>query len=85
MPASVVSGTRLDLGRGCAVRFGRWVLRSNPPVVVGVDPHELSATIEVVDPAGAKLGEGRFGRIEPEWVRRVWAVAGANGAGPGGG
>jgi transposase len=29
-------------------------------VIVGVDPQKLSATIEVVDPAERKLGDGRF-------------------------
>ena len=29
-------------------------------VVIGMDPHKLSATIEVVDGTGVKLGEGRF-------------------------
>lgn len=29
-------------------------------VVIGMDPHKLSATIEVVDGTGSKLGEGRF-------------------------
>ena len=68
---------------------------SKQQVIIGVDPHKLSATIEVVDPVGVKLGEGRFAtdkagfaamrdyvnRIEPERKRRVWAVEGANGAG----
>lgn len=70
-------------------------MSSKQQVVIGVDPHKLSATIEVVDRAGSKLGEGRFAtdkagfaamrdyvnRIEPERKRRVWAVEGANGAG----
>ncbi len=64
-------------------------------VLIGVDPHKLSVTIEVVDPAGVKLGEGRYGtdkagfaamndyvnRIQPDREARVWAVEGANGAG----
>ena len=29
-------------------------------VIIGVDPHKLSATIEVVDHHERKLGEGRF-------------------------
>ena len=29
-------------------------------VVIGVDPHKLSATIEVVDDRERKLGRGRF-------------------------
>jgi transposase len=68
---------------------------SNRQVIIGVDPHKLSATIEAVDPVGVKLGEGRFAtdkagfaamkdyvnRIQPEQEMRVWAVEGANGAG----
>jgi transposase len=30
-------------------------------VIIGVDPHKLSATIEVVDGDGVRLGSGRFG------------------------
>ncbi len=29
-------------------------------VIIGVDPHKLSATIEVVDHHGGLLGSGRF-------------------------
>ncbi len=29
-------------------------------VIIGVDPHKLSATIEVVDHHGHLLGSGRF-------------------------
>ncbi len=29
-------------------------------VIIGVDPHKLSATIEVVDKTGGLLGGGRF-------------------------
>ena len=29
-------------------------------VIIGVDPHKLSATIEVVDQHERKLGDGRF-------------------------
>jgi hypothetical protein len=61
-------------------------------VVIGVDPHKLSATIEVVDQDERRLGAGRFPtdqagyaamRIYAKaWPERVWAVEGANGAGP---
>ena len=60
-------------------------------VIIGVDPHKLSATIEVVDHHEHKLGAGRFttdragyaamrtyGRA---WPERTWAVEGANGVG----
>ncbi len=66
---------------------------SNPHsrVVIGVDPHKLSATIEVPDQHEAKLGAGRFATdhagykamrtYASTWPDRVWAVEGANGAG----
>ena len=60
-------------------------------VKIGVDPHQLSNTIEVVDDNEALLGSGRFGtdkagyqamlRYTKAWPTRVWAVEGANGAG----
>ena len=60
-------------------------------VVIGVDPHKLSATIEVVDQHEQLLGLGRFTtdkagyaamrKYASSWPGRVWAVEGANGAG----
>jgi transposase len=60
-------------------------------VVIGVDPHKLSATIEVVDSHEQLLGDGRFGtdragyaamrRYVKQWPDRIWAVEGVNGAG----
>src|SRR6201989_2957853 len=60
-------------------------------VIIGVDPHKLSATIEVVDADERLLGSGRFAtdragyaamrRYAKAWPDRVWAVEGANGAG----
>jgi len=60
-------------------------------VIIGVDPHKLSATIEVVDSREQLLGTGRFAtdnagyaalrRYVRQWPDRVWAVEGANGAG----
>ena len=60
-------------------------------VIIGVDPHKLSATIEVVDRAERLLGSGRFATDKAGyaamrshvkgWPDRVWAVEGANGAG----
>ena len=60
-------------------------------LIIRVDPHKLSATIEVVDRHEKLLGSGRFttdqagytgmrtyAKTRPE---RVWAVEGANGAG----
>ena len=60
-------------------------------VIIGVDPHKLSATIEVVDQREQLLGSGRFTTdragytamrsYAKTWPDRVWAVEGANGAG----
>jgi transposase len=60
-------------------------------VIIGVDPHKLSATIEVVDKQEHLLGSGRFTTDQrgytamrsyvKAWPNRVWAVEGANGAG----
>ena len=60
-------------------------------VIIGVDPHKLSATIEVVDRHEKLLGSGRFSTDQAgytamrtyakTWPDRVWAVEGANGAG----
>src|SRR6476661_4333764 len=60
-------------------------------VVIGVDPHKLSATIEVVDQHESFLGSGRFTTDRAgyaamrtyarAWPERIWAVEGANGAG----
>ena len=60
-------------------------------VIIGVDPHKLSATIEVVDRDEQRLGAGRFATDKSSysavrsyakaWPDRVWAVEGANGAG----
>ena len=60
-------------------------------VFIGVDPHKLSATIEVVDEHETVLATGRFSTDKPgytamrktvsAWPDRVWAVEGSNGAG----
>ena len=60
-------------------------------VIIGVDPHKLSATIEVVDQHEQLLGSGRFTtdqagyaamrKYAKSWPNRVWAVEGANGLG----
>jgi transposase len=60
-------------------------------VVIGVDPHKLSATIEVLDEREKVLGGGRFGTDRDgyrqmlvagrRWPDRVWAVEGCNGIG----
>ncbi len=60
-------------------------------VIIGVDPHKLSATIEAVDQKEQLLGTGRFStdqagyaamrKYAKSWPDRLWAVEGANGAG----
>ena len=60
-------------------------------VIIGVDPHKLSATTEVVEKSGEMLGGGRFSTDKAGYTAmrayvksrpdRVWAVEGANGAG----
>lgn len=60
-------------------------------VIIGVDPHKLSATIEVADQLEQRLGSGRFTTDRAgyaamrsyvgTWPQRVWAVEGSNGAG----
>jgi transposase len=60
-------------------------------VIIGVDPHKLSATIEVVDDQERLVGSGRFTtdragygamrKYANTWPGRVWAVEGANGVG----
>ena len=58
---------------------------------IGVDPHKLSATIEVLDDHETVLAKGRFAtdkagyaamrKTVSGWSERVWAVEGSNGAG----
>ena len=55
-------------------------------VIIGVDPHKLSATIEVVDDREQLLGEGRFptdhaGYTAMRTYVKVWAIEGATGTG----
>jgi len=60
-------------------------------VIIGVDPHKLSATIEVVDAHEQLMGSGRFSTDQAgytamrtyakTWPERVWAIEGSNGAG----
>jgi transposase len=59
--------------------------------IIGVDPHKLSVTIEIVDGQEKLFGSGRFTtdqagyaamrKYVKSWPDRVWAVEGANGAG----
>ena len=61
-------------------------------VIVGVDPHKKSVTIEAVDEHGQVLATGRFGTdntgyrlmlsfVRRQWPHHRWAVEGANGMG----
>ena len=60
-------------------------------VIIGMDPHKRSATIEVIDERGAVLAKGRFGTDRDgyramlaqgrRFTDRVWAVEGCNGVG----
>jgi len=60
-------------------------------IVIGVDPHKLSATIEVVDQRENRLGSGRFTtdkagfaamrKYVHQWPEREWAVEGSLGVG----
>jgi transposase len=60
-------------------------------VFIGVDPHKLSATIEVVDDKETVLAKGRFAtdkvgylamrKTVSGWPERVWAVEESDGAG----
>ncbi|MCE0488415.1 IS110 family transposase [Ornithinimicrobium sediminis] len=60
-------------------------------VVIGMDPHKASVTIEARDRREVLRATGRFGtdtrsyrsmlKVAAQWPRRVWAVEGANGIG----
>jgi len=60
-------------------------------VIIGVDPHKLSVTIEARDNREILRATGRFGtdarsyhqllKVARQWPERVWAVEGANGIG----
>jgi transposase len=60
-------------------------------VIIGVDPHKLSVTIEARDSREILRATGRFGTdgrsyrqllaYARQWPHRVWAVEGANGIG----
>jgi transposase len=61
------------------------------PVIIGMDPHKRSATIEVIDDREKVLEQGRFGTDSDgyramltdgrRYRRRTWAVEGCNGIG----
>jgi transposase len=71
-------------------RFGVGVVHMGH-VVIGMDPHKRSATIESIDDRGKVLFQGRFGTDRDgykamlaagrKFADRVWAVEGCNGIG----
>ena len=60
-------------------------------VIIGVDPHKLSVTIEARDNREILRATGRFAtdarsyrqllQVARQWPERIWAVEGANGIG----
>jgi hypothetical protein len=60
-------------------------------VIIGMDPHKRSATIEVIDERARVLAAGRYGTdtagyaemlaVARKFADRVWAVEGCNGIG----
>ena len=60
-------------------------------VIIGMDPHKRSATIEVIDERGNVLAAGRYGTDKAGYAQmlmagrrfggRVWAIEGCNGVG----
>ena len=60
-------------------------------VIIGMDPHQRSATIEVIDGREKVLAQGRYGTDSDgyramlaagrRYPRRIWAVEGCNGIG----
>ena len=60
-------------------------------VIIGMDPHKRSATIEIINQREKVLAQGRFGtdrdgyaamlKLGRQYKDRVWAVEGGNGIG----
>ena len=60
-------------------------------VIIGMDPHKRSATIEIIDDRGQLLAVGKYGtdragyaemvKTGRRFPQRVWAVEGCNGIG----
>jgi hypothetical protein len=60
-------------------------------IIIGMDPHKRSATIEVMDGDETVLGRGRYGthvsgyramvRAVRHWPERTWAIEGCQGMG----
>src|SRR5688500_962815 len=85
------SNAHLVVLTGSQPRRGEQMSGKTKGVIIGVDPHKMSVTIEVVDTHERLLGSGRFDttnagyaamqRYVKQWPDRVWAVEGAGGAG----
>ena len=66
-------------------------MAANERVVIGMDPHKRSVTIEVMTAGEEILGGGRFGtdtdgfaamvEYVEQWPERVWVIEGCNGIG----
>jgi transposase len=66
-------------------------MNSSQRVVIGMDPHKRSATVEVMTSDEIILGTGRFGtdrdgytamvKYAKQWPDRVWAIEGCQGIG----
>jgi transposase len=98
-PSSTVRGVAQEgsaHARSSAARLAchhpRTARRTNVgPVIIGMDPHKRSATIEIIDHDEHVLRAGRFGTdqegyrrmlaVGREHPRRVWAVEGCQGIG----
>src|SRR4051794_41843172 len=62
-----------------------------PRVIIGVDPHKRSATIEIIDGCEKVLAQGRYGTDSDgyramlaagrRYPQRIWAVEGCSGIG----
>lgn len=60
-------------------------------VIIGIDPHKRSATIEVINERGATIETGKFGTDQlgyaemlaagRRFTERIWAEEGCNGVG----
>ncbi|MFE3003121.1 IS110 family transposase, partial [Nocardia sp. NPDC059246] len=60
-------------------------------VIIGMDPHKRSATIEIIDPTSTALATGRYGTDNTGYTEmlttaqrypdRVWAIEGCDGIG----
>ena len=86
-PSSRALRTRQHVGSTMEVPM----TAEQPRVVIGMDPHKRSATIEVMIADETIVGGGRFATdtagyrtmldLAAQWPQRVWAIEGCNGIG----